>query len=97
MVIRLSTLLPSLSRFFIPSQSLLIWRFVRRVNLTTRLYDMFKPIFDYTLKIILFKHTTLGSPYKIMNLAFNAIAVSAKHSTDFSCFVVVVKARHDCA
>jgi hypothetical protein len=32
----------------------------------------------------------LGSPYEVMNLTFDSVAVPAKHPTDKSCFVVVV-------
>lgn len=90
MVIHLSTLSSSLSRFFIPSQSLLIWRFVRRVNLITGTRLMLAPIFQNLVDEIEFSLISLGSSRKIMNLTLDAIAVPAKHPTDKSCFVVVV-------
>ncbi len=96
MVLRLSTLLSSLSRFFIPSQSLLIWRLVRRVNLTTRFKRVLHPISNNPVQEIYLAHLSPCSPYQIMNLAFDAVAVTAKHPTDKSCFVVVVKARNNC-
>jgi hypothetical protein len=90
MVLHLSTLLSSLSRFFIPSQSLLIWSLVRRVNLTTRFKRVLHPISNNSVQEIYLAHLSLCSPYQIMNLTFNAITVSAKHPTDVTRFVVVV-------
>ena len=90
MVIPLSTLLSSFPRFFIPSQSLLIWRFMRRVNLITGTGLVLAPIFQNLIQKIELAFIPLGSPYQIMNLALDAIAVPAKHPTDKSCFVVVV-------
>ena len=95
MVLPMSTLSSSLSRFFIPSQSLLIWRFMRRVNLITGTGLVLAPILQHPVDEIEFRFITLGSSGKVMNLTFDAIAVSAKHPTDESCFVVVVEARHD--
>ena len=86
----MSTLLSSLSRFFISSQSLLIWRFVRRVNLITGTRLMLAPVFQNLVDEVEFCFVTLGSSGKVMNLTFNPITVSAKHPTDESCFVVVV-------
>jgi hypothetical protein len=90
MVIHLSTLLSSLSRFFIPSQSLLIWRFVRRVNLITGTGLVLAPVFQHLVDEVEFCFITLGSSGKVVNLTFNPIAVPAKHPTDESCFMVVV-------
>jgi hypothetical protein len=51
---------------------------------------MLYPISNNPVQEIYLAHLTLCSPYKIMNLAFDAIAIPAKHPTDKSCFVVVV-------
>ena len=86
----MSTLSSSLSRFFIPSQSLLIWRFMRRVNLITGTGLVLAPIRQNLIYEIELRLVSLGSSDEIMNLTFDAIAVPAKHPTDKSCFVVVV-------
>ena len=90
MVIRLSTFLSSLSRFFISSQSLLICRLVRRVNLITLTGRKEIPIRQHLANEIVFCFITLGSSGKISNLTFNAITVSTKHPTDVTRFVIVV-------
>ena len=90
MVIRLSTLLSSFSRFLIPSQSFLIWRFVRRVNLITLTGRKVIPIRQHLGYEIVFGFITLGSSGKVSNLTLDAIAVTAKHPTDVTCFVIMV-------
>lgn len=90
MVLPLSTLSSSLSRFFIPSQSFLIWRFMRRVNLITGTGLVLAPIPQHPVDEIEFSLISLGSSRQIMNFTLDAIAVPAKHPTDKSCFVVVV-------
>jgi hypothetical protein len=65
------------------------------MNLITGTGLVLAPIFQNLIHEHKLCFVPLGSPYEVMNLTFDSIAVTAKHPTDESCFVVVVEARHD--
>lgn len=78
----------------VPADPLFVLGLMRRVDFGARFDKMFKPILNYSLQVILLEHSTLGSPYKIMYLALDAITVLTKNSPYSARLVVVIKARH---
>lgn len=90
MVLHLSTLLPSLSRFFIPSQSLLVFCLVRRVDLLTLVSSEVIPVRKNLGNETVPSARPFSPVRKIAYLALDAITVPAQYPTDVTRLVIVV-------
>lgn len=90
MVLHLSTFIPSLSRFFIPSQSFLVFGLVLGVDLLTLTGRKVIPIRKNLVHKIISRFVPFCPVRKIADLALNAITVPAQYPTDVTRLVVMV-------
>lgn len=95
MVLHLSTLLSSFFGFLIPSQSLLVFCLVRRVDLLTLIVIEVIPISQHLGGKSVSSSRPLRPICQIGNLSLDPVAVTAQNTSYMPCLVIVVEASRD--